>query len=202
MTEPEATTHSTRRPSAADYLRAPPESLSCYDEYPFSRSKMLEGYGADIERLLMERHVRMALRVALNLPAIATALEDENLLTAAKSYADWCDEWLALGEVGRPFAACSGADLHALFVRHGDAPGSADRQFPRRALKALQLRRHARASSAGIEYLDAELDAICAGSPRARLALEMRRGMRRWYAAKAITDRRVQGNLAKIAVLR
>jgi hypothetical protein len=202
MTEHESFTRATHWPSAADYLRIPRESPSCYDDYPFARSKMLEGYGADIERLLMEHHVRTALRAALNLPAIASALESDDLLTSAQSYAAWCDEWLALGAVGRPFAECAGTDLHVLFTRHGDAPRAAGAEFPRRALKALQLRRHARASSAEVEYLDAELDAACASSARAKLALELVRGMRRWYGVKASADRRVQGNLAKIAVLR
>jgi hypothetical protein len=202
MTEHESITRATHWPSAADYLRIPRESPSCYDDYPFARSKMLEGCGADIERLLMERHVRTALRAALNLPAIASALEDENLLTSAQSYAAWCNAWLALAAVGRPFAGCAGADLHALFARHGDSPRSAGPEFPRRALKALQLRRHSRASSAEIEYLDAEIDAACTSSARAKLALQLVRGMRHWYTAKASADRRVQRNLAKIAVLR
>jgi hypothetical protein len=202
MTESEGIASAKPWPVASEYSRASHESSSFYEEYPFARSKMLEGYGADIERLLMERHVRQALHLGLNLPAIATALEDESLLTSAHTYAAWCEEWLTLEQVGSPFAGCPGSDLHALYVRHGDATRSTGPELPRRALKSLQLRRHARATNSAVCYLDSELDAICENSPRARLALEFARAMRRWYMSKAISDRRVQSNLAQIAVLR
>ena len=57
-------------------------------------SKMLEGFCADIEDLPAEGLIREAIRHAIALPEICSALEDSAMRGRDERYLAWCARWL------------------------------------------------------------------------------------------------------------
>jgi hypothetical protein len=165
-----------------------------------SSSRMVAAYLADIEQLLDAQRREAALRDALDLPSIAVALADPGLRSSREQVKRWCEEWI------RPPGA--ERDAHGLDYEHL-ARNTAERVaqtaepegVPMRALRRLQLRRHARTAPRGFRARRAaDL------SPRESEAFDMCTALteaaRRWYARSACHDPTVQANLARLAVLR
>jgi len=112
----------------------------------------------------------------------------------------WCQEWI------RPPGA--ERDAHGLDYEHlarniaeRVAQAAEPDGVPMRALRRLQLRRHARTAPRGFRARHAaDL------SPRESEAFDMCTALteaaRRWYARNACHDPTVQANLARLAVLR
>jgi len=165
-----------------------------------SSSRMFAAYVADIELLLDAQRREAALREALDLPRIAIALADPQLRCTREQVQRWCEEWI------RPPGAerdAQGLDYERLSRSIGErlAQVSEPDGVPMRALRRLQLRRHARTAPRGFrarrsaEQPARENDVfdMCAALIEAA---------RRWYARSACHDPNVQANLARLAVLR
>jgi hypothetical protein len=112
----------------------------------------------------------------------------------------WCEEWI------RPPGA--ERDAHGLDYEHlarsvteRAAQAAEAEGVPMRALRRLQLRRHARTLPRGFRAWRA--DDL---PPRDREAFDVCTALieaaRRWYARSACHDPAVQANLARLAVLR
>jgi hypothetical protein len=165
-----------------------------------SSSRMFAAYLGDIEQLLDAQRREPALREALDLPRIAVALADPKLRSSQERVSRWCEEWI------RPPGAerdAQGLDYERLSRSIIERLGQAsDRDgVPMRALRRLQLRRHARTMPRGfLAHRSADLPA------RENEAFDTSRALieaaRRWYARNACHDPIVQANLARLAVLR
>jgi hypothetical protein len=154
-------------------------------------SKMLEGFCADIENLLPEGLLRQAVRQAVALPAICSALEDPAMRGGDDQYLAWCARWLHFphGKGSVPI----GSRLLRLHGQWGSNPA--------RWLTALRVRRNARS------YQGAERPQLCPRANRleafeAALCLALVDAARRWYAEHGRTDRTVQTNLGKLLISR
>jgi hypothetical protein len=161
---------------------------------------MFASYLTDIEQLLDARRWEVALREAFDLPRIAVALADPRLRCPVEQVTTWCREWI------RPPGAerdAQGFDYERLARNVTDriSQAAAPEAVPMRALRRLQLRRHVRTPLRGFSPERAH-DL----SPRDAEAVEMCTALleaaRRWYARSACHDPIVQGNLARLAVLR
>jgi hypothetical protein len=161
---------------------------------------MFAAYLADIERLLDAQRREVALREAVDLPSIAVALADPRLGSSREQVTRWCQEWI------RPPGA--ERDAHGLDYEHlarniteRVAQAAEPDGVPMRALRRLQLHRHARAAPRG--FRARREDAL---PPRESEAFDMCTALieaaRRWYARSACHDPTVQANLARLAVLR
>jgi hypothetical protein len=161
---------------------------------------MFAAYLADIEQLLDVQRREAAFREALDLPRIAVALADARLRCSREQVKRWCEEWI------RPPGA--ERDAHALDYEHlarsvteRVAQAAEAEGVPMRALRRLQLRRHARTLPRGFRARRAQ-DL----PPRESEAFDMCTALieagRRWYARSACHDPTVQANLARLAVLR
>lgn len=165
-----------------------------------SSSRMFAAYLADIEQLLDAQRREVALREALDLPRIAIALADPQLRCTSEQLQRWCEEWI------RPPGAerdAQGRDYERLShsISERLAQASEPDGVPMRALRRLQLRRHARTAPRGFRARrSADLPA------RENEAFDMCTALieaaRRWYARSACHDPTVQANLARLAVLR
>jgi hypothetical protein len=186
------TEQGTQRTPAAVSTRRTPTSPSS--------SRMFASYLAGIEQLLEAQRRDAALREALDLPRIAVALADPHLRCTGEQVKTWCEEWI------RPPGA--ERDAHGLdYERLGRSiierltQHSGSEAVPMRALRRLQLRRHAREAPGGfsawrvqdLPTRDAEIVQLCSA---------LVEGARRWYARSAVHDTVVQANLARLAVLR
>jgi hypothetical protein len=161
---------------------------------------MFAAYLADIEQLLDAHRREVALREALDLPPVAVALADAGLRCSREQLKTWCEEWV------RPPGAerdAHGLDYEHLARRIAErvAHAAEPEGVPMRALRRLQLRRHARTVPRGFRARRFE-DL----PPRESEAYEMCNALleaaRRWYARSACHDPIVQANLARLAVLR
>ena len=167
---------------------------------PSSSSRMFAAYLGDIEQLLDAHRLEAALREALDLPRLAVALADARLQCSREQLTTWCEEWI------RPPGA--ERDAHGLDYEHlarqiteRVTQGAEPEGVPMRALRRLQLRRHARELPRGfgarrIEDLPArenQVFGVCTALIEAG---------RRWYARSACHDPTVQANLARLAVQR
>ncbi|MBV8851939.1 MAG: hypothetical protein JOY91_01000 [Sinobacteraceae bacterium] len=178
-----------------------------------STSRMITNYLADIEHLLDSQRWDLARRDALELPGIAVALADAQLAASAARARDWCEHWLPRPE-GSDDCAERESILAAVAAQAQTTPGAPETsgsspnpdaglvdRVPSRALRALRLRRHARARPRGAKlrfgsgsgHQAAETIRICAALIEA---------VRRWYGQSAVHDDIVQRNLARLAVLR
>jgi hypothetical protein len=152
-------------------------------------SKMLEGFCADIEDLLLAGLVRQAVRHAVALPEICSALENSATRGLDDRYLAWCARWLHF-PYGRG-AVPIGARLLRLHRRSGREAS--------RWLDALRGRRNARS------YQGPERPQLCQPANRletfeAALCLALVDAARRWYAEYGRTDRTVQINLGKLLI--
>jgi hypothetical protein len=165
-----------------------------------SSSRMFAAYLGAIEQLLDAQRREPALREALDLPRIAVALADPQLRCTGEQVHRWCEEWI------RPPGAerdAQGLDYERLFrgITERLAQTADSQGVPMRALRRLQLRRHARTvprgfrarRSADLPARESEAFDMCAALIEAA---------RRWYARSACHDPIVQANLARLAVLR
>jgi hypothetical protein len=161
---------------------------------------MFASYLADIEQLLDAHRREVALREALDLPSIAVALADTRLRSSREQVTTWCQEWI------RPPGAerdAQGLDYEYLVrnITESVAQAAEPEGVPKRALRRLQLRRHARTAPRGFPARRA-----ADMSPRESEAFDtcsaLIEAARRWYARTACHDLTVQANLARLAVLR
>lgn len=154
-------------------------------------SKMLEGFCADIENMLPEGLFRQAVRHAVALPDVCSALGDPAMRSRDDRYLAWCARWLHFphGKGSVPI----GARLLRVHTR--------SRLESARWLAVLRARRHARTyqglgrprlwqPATGLEAFEA---ALCAALVDAA---------RRWYAEQGRTDRTVQTNLGRLLIAR
>ena len=137
-----------------------------------SSSRMVAAYLADIEQLLDAQRREAALREALDLPRIGE--RDAHGL-------DY--ERLA-------------RNLTERVAQTAETDG-----VPMRALRRLQLRRHARTPPRGFRARRAE-DLPPRESEAFDVCTALIEAARRWYARSACHDPTVQANLARLAVLR
>ena len=161
---------------------------------------MLAAYLGDIEQLLEGQRREAALRDALDLPRIAVALGDPQLRSAPDKVNRWCEEWV------RPPGAerdAQGLDyermMRSLIERL--AQGSEAQGVPMRALRRLQLRRHARVLPRGFRARRSG-DLPAGDTESFDMCTALIEAARRWYARSACHDPEVQANLARLAVLR
>jgi hypothetical protein len=165
-----------------------------------SSSRMFASYLNDVEQLIDEHRWELAQREAFDLPRLAVALSDPRLHCSAEQVTTWCQEWV------RPQGAehdAQGLDFERLgrrlVERSTELVGA--EPVPMRALRRLQLRRHVRMlprrfipeRSVYLTPREAETAEMCSALLEAGA---------RWYARRAVHDPVVQGNLARLAVLR
>jgi hypothetical protein len=161
---------------------------------------MVAAYLADTEQLLDAQRREAALREALDLPGIAVALADPRLRSSREQVTRWCQEWI------RPPGA--ERDAHGLDYEHlartiteRAAQAAEPDGEPMRALRRLQLRRHARTAPRGFRAQRAA-DLPPRESEAFDMCTALIEAVRRWYARTACHDPTVQANLARLAVLR
>ena len=172
-----------------------PSETTSDDSRPWARpssSRMLTTYLADVEQMLDEHRWDLAMRDALDLPAIAVALSDPALTASTDRCMGWCDCWLDRTDSEADYGRISG-----IIAQHAPADSES---IPSIALRRLRLRRHARNAPRGFKAIrDGEnqhaMDAI-------EVCTALVEGMRRWYAHSACHDPVAQVNLARLAVLR
>lgn len=161
-----------------------------------SSSRMIASYLTDIEQMLDEERWDAALREASDLPRIAVALADPGLRSPGERVEHWCQEWVQLPGAKRE---ARGTDYERLKrgVTDRAVPTAEREPVPTRALRRLQLRRHVRSPPRGFraERAPAETEVAQMGAALVEAA-------RRWYARSGVHDPTVQGNLARLAVLR
>ena len=165
-----------------------------------SSSRMVAAYLADTEQLLDAQRREAALREALDLPRIAVALADARLRCSREHVKRWCEEWI------RPPGAerdAHGLDYERLArnLTERVAQTAETDGVPMRALRRLQLRRHARTPPRGFRARRAE-DLPPRESEAFDMCTALIEATRRWYARSACHDPTVQANLARLAVLR
>lgn len=154
-------------------------------------SKMLEGFCADIEDLLPDGYFREAVRRALALPEICSALEDSAMRGLDDRYLAWCARWLHFPH--QKGAITVGARLLRLHRRSGSSVT--------RWLTALRARRNAR-NYQGLGRPPLSPPANRLEAFEAALCLTLIDAARRWYAEHGRTDRTVQSNLGKLLIAR
>lgn len=168
---------------------------------PPSSSRMFASYLADIEQLLEAQRRDAALREALDLPRLAVALADPRLRCTDEQLKTWCEEWI------RPPGAerdAQGLDYERLsrniIERLTQHPGT--ELVPMKALRRLQLRRHAREAPRGFSAWRAQKELLPREAETVQMSSALLEAARRWYARSAVHDTVVQANLARLAVLR
>ena len=155
------------------------------------RSKMLDAYLADVESSLADTRLDSAQNLALALPHIAVALNDDQLLSSCEAYRAWCLRWVvemkdALAQEWCSLAADCGADL--------------SQGVPFAALQALRLRRRMRELRSLSGFVNGQLDASQQAAADRCQALLL--AVRSWYATEGRHSGVVQKNLARLGVLR
>jgi hypothetical protein len=165
-----------------------------------SSSRMFASYLTDIEQLLDSHRWETALREALDLPRIAVALSDARLRCSSEQVKTWCQQWIRPADAERDAQGLDCERLaRSLTERMSQLAGL--EAVPMCALRRLQLRRHVRmpprgffsGRAANLPPREAETVEMCTALLEAA---------RRWYARSACHDPTVQGNLARLAVLR
>lgn len=154
-------------------------------------SKMLEGFCADIEDLLPDGQLRQAVRHALALPEICSALEDAGMRGGDAAYLAWCARWLHFprGKGSAPV----GARLLRLHRRSGSEVT--------RWLTALRARRNAR-SYEGLGRPRLLQSANRLEAFETALCLTLVDAARRWYAEHGRSNKTVQANLGRLLIAR
>ena len=154
-------------------------------------SKMLEGFCTDIEALLSAGLVRQAVRHAVALPGICSALEDAAMRGLDDGYLAWCARWLQFPR--RKGSVAIGARLLRLHTRSGHEASY--------WLTALRARRNAR-SYQGMERQQLWQRANRLEAFEAALCRTLVEAARLWYAEHGRNDRTVQANLGKLLITR
>jgi hypothetical protein len=162
---------------------------------------MLANYMTDIEQHLDEQQWEAALREALDLPQIAVALSDPQLSSTAERVKAWCDEWIRPAEPDRNARCAEFQRVAATVLAH--TPSSESGAIPSLALKRLRLRRLVRTPPRGFNTGRASSGVLVpAGTHAIETCGIIVEATRRWYAQSAVSDKTVQANLARLAVLR
>jgi hypothetical protein len=161
-------------------------------------SKMLEGYCVDIEQLLRESSVRQALRLAVALPEMCSALESPRLRSSPADYVRWCERWLK-GDRWR-LKRVTGTRLYRLFSHQAPASKDLSRTDTRaHSLVRLRMRRNVRSHRAlgrvQIVRPSGRLEAFQLALCEALLA-----AARAWYSDDGQKDPVVQLNLGRLTV--
>jgi hypothetical protein len=166
-----------------------------------SSSRMLASYMTDIEQLLDEQRWEVALREALDLPLIAVALSDPHLSFTGERLKAWCDEWIRPAEPDRNARCTEYQRVTTAVLAHTSSNDTA--MVPSFALKQLRLRRLVRIPARGFNAGRSGSSVLV---PEGTNAIEtcsiIVEAARRWYAQRAVSDKTVQANLARLAVLR
>lgn len=166
-----------------------------------SNSRMLANYMTDIEQHLDEQQWDVALREALDLPHIAVALSDPYLSFTGERVKAWCDEWIRPAEPDRNVRCAEFQRVAAAVLAH--TPSNDSGVIPSLALKRLRLRRLVRTPPRGFNASRSGAGVLV---PEGTHAVEtcgiIVEATRRWYAQSAVSDKTVQANLARLAVLR
>lgn len=188
------------QPIQEDARRANPALAPRDPQNPPSSSRMFASYLTDVEQLLGEQRREVALREAFDLPRLAVALTDPRLRCTAERVKTWCSEWIRPPGAERDAHGLGFEALAQRLTERVTQPGGSE-GVPVRALRRLQLRRHLRTPPRGffaglahdLTPRETEMDVMCNALLQAA---------RRWYARSACHDATVQGNLARLAVLR
>jgi hypothetical protein len=161
---------------------------------------MLEGYCADIEHLVREGSLRRAVRLAVALPDICAALEDDQMRSSRERYVHWCQRWLK-GE-DRGAKEVTGERLfrvHARGMRKQEAPDRGS--VPPPALIQLRMRRNAPSYRTLGRTLvwqpHNRLEAF-----RMNLCETLVEATREWYREHGLKTAVVQTNLGKLLMSR
>ena len=184
---------SAKVPVSPGYRKSAPSSAP-------SSSRMVAAYLADIEQLLDAHRAEPALREALDLPRIAAALADAELRCTQESVNRWCEQWIRPPGAERDTHGLEYERLSATIVQKLAQTSEPD-GVPMRALRRLQLRRHARTAPRGFEARRSP-NLSARESESFDLCVALIEAARRWYARNACHDPTVQANLARLAVLR
>jgi hypothetical protein len=159
--------------------------------YP-TRSKMVDTYLADIAWKLASAQVEEARKLAVRLPHIGVALSSTELHSSLDAYLAWCAKWI---DPARTPEACA-----QWFKDAGETLGNSADQTPFVALKALRLGRTIR------EVPPPQLPPPDLLPLQERPAAEdceaLLHAARKWYGQVGRHDPIVQGNLARLGVLR
>jgi len=167
-------------------------------------SKMLASYLGDIEQLVRERLWAEAVPLALALPHVCAALADPTLCSSRAQFLDWCECWVRPPTDDTSLTVPAPEALYRLAHERGVAPElePADEQrVPVQALRQLRLRRLSRAAPPPRRV---SLTALreAAEDPAREACVALLHAVRRWYSDWAALQPTVQGNLARLAVLR
>ena len=163
------------------------------DSHPYpTRSKMVDTYLGDIAWKLVSTQVAQARTLAVRLPHIGVALASSELHSSHDTYVEWCSRWIEPARSLEQYAAW--------FKDAGETAGDAADQTPFAALQALRLRRTIR------EIPAPQLPPPETFAPEDRAAAEdcelLLHAARKWYSNVGRHDAIVQGNLARLGVLR
>jgi len=165
-----------------------------------SSSRMFAAYLWDIEQLLDEQRREPALDEALDLPRIAAALTDPQLRCTQEHVSRWCEQWIRPPGAERDAQGFDYERLSRSIIERLAHPSDAER-VPMRALRRLQLRRHARTMPRGFRARRSA-DLPARENETFDMSTALIEAARRWYARSACHDPIVQANLARLAVLR
>jgi hypothetical protein len=161
-------------------------------------SKMLEGYCVDIEHLLREGSLRQALRLAVALPEICSALESPRLRSTPDDYVRWCERWLK-GERWRS-KRITGTRLYKLFSHQvPDSKTLRSTDIHAHALVRLRMRRNVRSHRALGRVQLVRPPGILEAF-QVTLCEALLRATRAWYSDVGQKDPVVQLNLGKLSV--
>jgi hypothetical protein len=165
---------------------------------------MLDGYLADIEYLMRERLWAEAVPLALALPHICVAISDSALRSSPHDYLVWCQNWVRPARTDSTATVPTADVLFRLAQARADvADDESGTVVPAAALRRLRLRRLTRATP--VRRRNAISDMVrleAAQEPEREAALVLVDAVRRWYGERGSLDAVVQGNLARLAILR
>lgn len=167
---------------------------------PPSSSRMIATYLTDIEQMLDEQRWDAALLEASDLPRIAVALADPALRSSGEQVKTWCQEWVRPPGVKHEADAADYERLTRGVTERVVSPAGPE-PVPTRALRRLQLRRHVRNPPRGFSA-DRTDNLAPQETAAAEMGVALVDAARRWYACSGVHDPTVQGNLARLAVLR
>ena len=168
------------------------------------RSRMLDGYLADIEYLMRERLWSEAVPLALALPHICVAIGNSALRSSPDEYLKWCQHWVRPLRTDTTSTVPTPDTLFRLAQSRSEAPDDeSGTVFPEAALRQLRLRRLTRATPFRRKSAISDLVRIdAAQEPDREAAIALVDAVRRWYADRGALDGTVQTNLARLAILR